>query len=1326
MKKMNRAVIYLTLISLYLIVLTPGILAHTTFFSENFNSVWSTNNPPAGWTIFNDSVGSQSWIRDSAGLHWANNHSGYAEISYETKSNSSHQELDSLISPIINCYRYRDIVLHCTTYFQDNQREYASKIVGSIDGGQTYPYLIGNYYGEYFNAPKLETIDLDWAQEKESVRIAFVFSGNIVNINFWCIDNISLTGTCIYDTDASCLEILKPFSIQSPGLCTVRVRIANLGKLDLNSVPVRCSIVDPMGIPVLTANATINSLQSHETTEISLSPAWLIPEPPPFKYHIESWCEVSGDENIANDTIKKDSITIAWTENLHYCEDIANAGENFHIGEQGWGVKLTPDFYPAQIHRIDCYLGTSKSEVNYRYKLRIVDDDGIDSAPGITLYETSIINGNAGWNSTSYLFYEDTLVISSGSIYIFYIQVDDAPIAPQLFHDGARTASAVYYKYSDSSYVRDYPDGDWLLHLYVQSTLWERKANDLRTVFISNPSNEFVRRPFSYQIKIKARIENIGLSDESDFAVSCTVRSVYGGWVRYFDIETIPYLASDQGTYVEFSLPWNIVYNEPDSIIVRTHIVPPHTPDLNPQNDRRSKFVQNKIGKFSGQELENGYVWYDSDSTGGSVYQWINTTGAYLVTDYGDDLIAALPPLPFPIPYYDSSYNTIYVSTNGFITFTNCQLTSPINCTIPSLQEPNCAVYPFWDDLYLPPDRSARICYQFIGTEPNRALVITWFNVSQKNTNGTDRLTFQALLYEDGKIIFQYKDVMCGAQWANCGKSATIGIENSPGNGGLQYLFGSESKVINWPENKLNNQRVIKFYKPTLDVGTLSIVDPKDTIIPEPITPKIWIKNFGTEIADTVRLFLSIAPDYDTFEIIPRLLPGEKRLIELANWDARVGRHAVICSTRFTNDQQHQNNITRDSVLVSMWVMKPSIPVGPNFRMVKNGALTYSSAFNKIYALKGGSCSEFWCYDIANSSWESLPKMPESLSGKKPKAGCSLISAGLNIFALKGGDTRDFYAYSILNRKWTILAPMQDSLYIGRKKPKDGAGLVLCDDGMIYAIFGNNTTDLVRYNPNDNTWSHISETPGTIRDGGSITHYNGTLYIFQGNNSRDIWRYSITDREWLPERCTIPGPKKNNVKSGAISTCDTALGIIYFFIGGNRQDLWKYDINTNSFYTLTAVPVGSRNTKVKKGAAMTAIPLNLTYVVKSGNTNEFWAYVFWGDTMLKANKNTPSGESPTNQTNNQKYDNIKFSSNISSLSVPFVINYSLERKSKVSIKIYSISGQLIKNLYDEEKPAGNHQISWNGKNLSGRKVEGVYFVKVNLGNKQISKKIIRI
>ncbi|MCX8015560.1 MAG: hypothetical protein N2748_06020 [candidate division WOR-3 bacterium] len=175
----------------FLFIVFSVAFAKVSFFTENFNSNWSSTNPPPGWRIVNDSLESRTWQRDSAGSYWQNNHSGYAQICYVSEKQFLHQDIDSLISPIINCYRYRNIALRCSTFFQHSQAPYTAKIVGSIDGGQTFPYTIRNYFGEWFANVQLESINLDWANEQESVCLAWVFKGNLTNINAWCLDNIS-------------------------------------------------------------------------------------------------------------------------------------------------------------------------------------------------------------------------------------------------------------------------------------------------------------------------------------------------------------------------------------------------------------------------------------------------------------------------------------------------------------------------------------------------------------------------------------------------------------------------------------------------------------------------------------------------------------------------------------------------------------------------------------------------------------------------------------------------------------------------------------------------------------------------------------------------------------------------------------------------------------------------------------------------------------------------------------------------------------------------------------------------------------------------------
>jgi hypothetical protein len=64
------------------------------------------------------------------------------------------------------------------------------------------------------------------------------------------------------------------------------------------------------------------------------------------------------------------------------------------------------------------------------------------------------------------------------------------------------------------------------------------------------------------------------------------------------------------------------------------------------------------------------------------------------------------------------------------------------------------------------------------------------------------------------------------------------------------------------------------------------------------------------------------------------------------------------------------------------------------------------------------------------------------------------------------------------------------------------------------------------------------------------------------------------------------------------------------------------------------------------------------------------------------------------------------------------ITYELDRQSKVFLRIYDVSGRLVRVLLgDEVVPAGRHEVVWNGRDRSGRAVTaGVYFYRLETGS----------
>jgi hypothetical protein len=75
-----------------------------------------------------------------------------------------------------------------------------------------------------------------------------------------------------------------------------------------------------------------------------------------------------------------------------------------------------------------------------------------------------------------------------------------------------------------------------------------------------------------------------------------------------------------------------------------------------------------------------------------------------------------------------------------------------------------------------------------------------------------------------------------------------------------------------------------------------------------------------------------------------------------------------------------------------------------------------------------------------------------------------------------------------------------------------------------------------------------------------------------------------------------------------------------------------------------------------------------------------------------------------------------------------MISYCLDKKSMVSLKVYSITGQLLRVMAQKElQKAGEHQYIWDGRNKDGGSVStGVYFYELYVDNYRESRAMIMI
>ena len=214
-----------------------------------------------------------------------------------------------------------------------------------------------------------------------------------------------------------------------------------------------------------------------------------------------------------------------------------------------------------------------------------------------------------------------------------------------------------------------------------------------------------------------------------------------------------------------------------------------------------------------------------------SSYQTI--TGTSL--DLGDDSIATLAP-PFPIQFGGGSFNQLFVSSNGTISFTDAFYDLPASLDyslspLTFLQQPTTLVAPFWQDLYAVKGTAQNVFWAVNGSPPNRSLVVEWRNVRSFScrSDSSATVTFQVVFSEgSSNVQFNYADTLFGGAcvFQDYGQDATVGIQTGSANfavytgtGELSLTNGTSilwnSGAVSIPSNPLP---VIATMSPTTQV----------------------------------------------------------------------------------------------------------------------------------------------------------------------------------------------------------------------------------------------------------------------------------------------------------------------------------------------------------------------------------------------------------------------------------------------------------------------------------------------------------------------------
>ncbi|MBN2537698.1 hypothetical protein JXB37_05430, partial [candidate division WOR-3 bacterium] len=1022
--------------------------------SEDFNSDWTTGVPPAGWRIYHHSPpeGTDDWHREEPGsAAWPSRDSRFAALYWNLAADSAP---DSLITPLIDCSGYHNIRLRVTTRFAHNDlNRYIARLYASLDGGITFSELVHDYEFERLDSTA-QVFNLDNAANQASVVFAWVFDSTLQNIRWWCIDDVIVEGESIPQYDVACTRVLDPPSRLIPGNISPRARFVNIGAVDQANVPVVCELRDNLGTVIQTWADLIPFLAGlGGTADITFAP----PEPVGLgRYSVWFWHEAADDSNRTNDTLAR-YFTVTYAEPKYYDSGSGHVYHDWPVGHYGWGAKFGAT-YPVFVESLQVYLRCPAPPFN-RFQLAVVRNNG--GAPGDMRYKTPVLSGTNGWNSV-YVPQDDNHLQfgPADSFYVFYLQVGETQECPELSNDGAsRPSYASYWQYRAGDFVPDTGTGNFRIRCWVNKETLGLADVDMRTLYVDQPRYELVQRPFDAPFAPRALIDNFGTTAVVDVPVTCSIFGA-GNLLRYANEQTIATLGPGAEVFVEFD-SFTPPVAEPCSVVV-TVAQGSVLPEPLANNIKRFGFDVRK-GVHTGMSSSGDYAWIDSDTAGGPVYDWVDTTGAGVAIAFGDEQRIFVP-IGFPFPYGDSSYLNCYVSTNGWLKLgsdpgTNDSLPRPL----PDAATPNGALYPWWDNFAFGPGfGGGKVFYRNLGEMPNRRFAVIWQDAWRVRSNGdtSELVSFEAVLHENGTVVYQYLDTDAGDPTFDNARNATIGLEDKLGSDGLGYLYARPpmSNAVNDLENRVRPGSAVRLYPIYRDAAALDITNPPVWTFPGSITPEAKIQNYGT-VTDSIQVYFKIRdadPPYEDTVTVPGLLPGDSTLVSFSPWLAELGYYTLTCSVVMFGDVADSNDVVRKLVAVSPWIQRDDIPLGDSRRKVKGACLEYNPDANEVYAMKGGNENTVWRFDLAAGAWDSLTSMPLAPSGRRAKYGCDLAydpdyGAAGRIWAMKAGGSADFYYYDIAAATWTNRKDIALKVFEYRA-PKKGAAIAYApENNSVYA-----------------------------------------------------------------------------------------------------------------------------------------------------------------------------------------------------------------------------------------------------------------------------------
>ncbi len=199
----------------------------------------------------------------------------------------------------------------------------------------------------------------------------------------------------------------------------------------------------------------------------------------------------------------------------------------------------------------------------------------------------------------------------------------------------------------------------------------------------------------------------------------------------------------------------------------------------------------------SGGPDDYGYQWRDSDE-GNVHYNWTDISSIGTGISFSDDSVSASIDLGFTFNFYGVDYTRVYVTSNGFLSFSSTSHGCCSGQPLPSVDPYKNLIAWAWKDLH---PRGGTAHYLTNGND----FIVQFTDYGE--FSGSGYVTAQVIISSNGKIKIQYNNFTSAFTKTN----VSVGIENSDSTDGLQVVFNS---------SYLKDELAVEF---TTDVGWASL-----------------------------------------------------------------------------------------------------------------------------------------------------------------------------------------------------------------------------------------------------------------------------------------------------------------------------------------------------------------------------------------------------------------------------------------------------------------------------------------------------------------------